>query len=394
MSKGEIYLNNAATSFPKPTIVEQAVLENLRNVPINAHRGGLLGKDTINTYRKEIADFFGIKDSNRLFFTSGSTEALNLVIKGLDVCRKHIITTATEHNSVLRPIYEHLKIKMTDVTIVPCDSTGFVSPDEIRKAITPDTILIVVNHCSNVTGTIQNIAEIAKIAHENDAYILVDASQSAGNLAINVEKDDIDMLAFTGHKSLFGLNGTGGIYIRKGINIKPLKTGGTGFKSRMLEHPNEEPYIYEAGTPNYVGIASLAAGIKFIKQETFPKIISHKRELIEMFIDEFKNNKSITMYYDEMNYSYSLLSFNVENVVPEDAAYILENSYGILARAGLHCCPLIHKYIGSEPFGTIRISPGYFTTKEDMQKLIYAVYKLIDYGKKEGLIKAAVENAR
>lgn len=390
MEKEKIYLNNAATSYPKPREVEEAILNNLRSLPLNAHRGGLLGQDSLEDYRRQIADFFGIKNHKRLFFTSGSTEAINLVIRGLDLCSKHIVLTATEHNSVLRPIYELLKIKMADATIVPCDESGYVSPDEIKKAITPSTKLIVVNHCSNVTGTVQDIAEIAKIAHAYRAVLLVDASQSAGNIPINVERDGIDILAFTGHKSLYGITGTGGIYIKEKINIKPLKTGGTGFKSRQMNHPDEEPHIYEAGTPNYIGIASLAAGINYIKKETLEKIVTKKQKLIKMFIDEFKNNSKIKLYYNETKSSHAVLSFNIENVVPEDAAFILESSYGILVRAGLHCCPLIHKYIGSEPFGTIRISPGYFTTEQDIEKLIGAVYKLIQYGEKEKIREVAV----
>lgn len=392
MEKEKIYLNNAATSYPKPKEIEDAVVCNLRSFPLNLHRGGLLGHDTLDEYRKQIAEFFGIKNHKRLFFTSGSTEALNLVIRGLDLCSKNIVTTATEHNSVLRPIFELLKIKMTDATIVPCDASGYVDPDNIKKAITPSTKLIVVNHCSNVTGTVQDIAEIAKIARAHNAYLLVDASQSAGNIPIDVERDCIDMLAFTGHKSLYGLNGVGGIYIKEKINIKPLKTGGTGFKSRQMTHPEEEPYIYEAGTPNYIGIASVAAGIKYIKRETIEKIRAHKQKLIRMFTDEFKDNSKIKLYLNEKNYSYSVLSFNIENVVAEDAAFILESSYGILVRAGLHCCPLIHKHIGSEPFGTIRISPGYFTSEKDIEKLITAVHKLILYGEKEKIKVVVPEN--
>lgn len=383
MKKHYIYLNNAATSYPKPQKVEQAVLKSIREIPQNVHRGGLFFQDKLDDNRKRIAKFLGIRNYKRLFFTSGSTEAINLIMKGYDLCRRHIIVTATEHNSVLRPLHHRLRIHMSDATVVPCDATGYVSPEDIRKAIQPETALIVVNHCSNVTGTVQDIAEIAAIARECNVKLLVDASQSVGNIKINIEKQRIDMLAFTGHKSLFGTTGTGGIYIKEDISVLPLKTGGTGFKSRELEYPREEPHIYEAGTQNYTGVASMAAGVDFIKKETLEKIQEHKKKLVSMFIDEFRGNPAIKLYHSETKSSYSLISFNIENLEAEEAAFILANSFSILVRGGLHCAPLIHKYLGSEPHGTIRVSPGYFTTEEEMKQLIEAVYKLIDYAKKQ-----------
>ncbi len=383
MKKNYVYLNNAATTYPKPAEVEKAVLKSIRELPQNVHRGGLFFQDKMDGYRKRIAKFLGARNYKRLFFTSGSTEAINLIMKGYDLCRRHIVTTATEHNSVLRPLHHRLRINMSDATIVPCDSTGYVSPDDIRKAIQPETALIVINHCSNVTGTLQDIAEIAEIAREHRVKLLVDASQSVGNVEIKIDKQGIDMLAFTGHKSLFGTTGTGGIYIKENISVIPLKTGGTGYKSRELEYPRKEPHIYEAGTQNYTGIASMAAGVEFIKKETLEKIQEHKKKLVSMFVDEFEGNPAIKLYHSKTKSSYTLVSFNIENLEAEEAAFILANSFSILVRGGLHCAPLIHKYLGSEPYGTIRVSPGYFTSEEEMKQLIEAVYKLIDYAKKQ-----------
>lgn len=383
MKKRYVYLNNAATSFPKPQEVEQAVLKSIRDLPKNVHRGGMFFQDKMDAHRKRIAKFLGVRNHKRLFFTSGSTEAINLIMKGYDLCRGHIITTATEHNSVLRPLYHRLRVNMSDATIVPCDATGYVSPDDIRNAIQLDTAFIVVNHCSNVTGTVQDIAEIAAIAREHQVKLLVDASQSAGNIEIRADKLGIDMLAFTGHKSLFGTTGTGGIYIKEGISVIPLKTGGTGYKSRELEYPREEPHIFEAGTQNYTGIAAMAAGVDFIKKQTLEKIQEHKKKLVSMFVDEFEGNPWIKLYHSKTKSSYTLISFNIENLEAEEAAFILANSFSILVRGGLHCAPLIHKYLGSEPHGTIRVSPGYFTTEQEMRELIEAVYKLIDYAKKQ-----------
>lgn len=377
-----IYLNNAATSFPKPESVSELIKSMASSAPINAKRGGgSSSADPIDIARKSLADFFKANDKNRIVFTSGSTESLNLAIKGLSLAGKHVIATATEHNSVIRPLYELINSNTIDVDFIRCNSGGYVSPDDIRRAFRKNTALVIVNHCSNVTGAVQDIAEIARLAHSNGAKILVDASQSAGNVEIDLQNDEIDLLAFTAHKALFGIAGTGGLYISENTKLKPLKTGGTGFKSKSLSQPTEMPIFYEAGTPNSIGIAALGQGVEFVRETTIEKISSHKAELARIFIDEFTDNPNIKFYLEESKSSYSAVSFNIVGIEPDELVYIAENTYNIKLRSGIHCCPFIHNYLGTEPHGTVRMSVSWFNTKLEIDIFNEAIYKIIDFAK-------------
>ncbi len=378
-----IYLNNAATSYPKPEAVIDIIKKIATEPPANINRGGsAVGGDPISDARGAIAGLFNAEDKNRIVFTSGSTESLNLAIKGLNLSGKHIIATATEHNSVIRPLHELINSNVADVDFVKCNAAGFVSPDDIRAAFKGNTALIVVNHCSNVTGTIQDIDAISKIARENNALLLLDSSQSAGNIEIDVQKSNIDLLAFTAHKALFGIAGVGGLYVADNVDLKPLKTGGTGFKSKSLTQPMDMPIYYEAGTPNTLGIAALGEGVEFVRKTGIAAISRHKAELSRMFIDEFKDNPNITFYLEESRSSYSAVSFNVKGIAPDEVTYIAESTYNIKLRSGIHCCPFLHSYLGSEPNGTVRMSTSWFSTKEEMSIFIEAMYKIIDYAKK------------
>ena len=275
-----LYLNNAATSYPKPKQVIEAVVCYLKSVPFHASRTGfeIQTEDVITSCRQKLCQLFNAPQPDRMIFTSGSTESLNLAIKGLELNGGHVITTTIEHNSVLRPLFKLEKEGKIRLTIVDCDARGHVDPQKINQAIHPNTKAVVINHSSNVTGTITDIQAISDIAHAHGAVILVDASQSAGCTPIDIKGWDIDLLAFTGHKSLFGLPGIGGLYIKENIKLRPLKVGGTGVRSDLTEQPPESPIYYEAGTLNLPGILALNQGVDFILNTGLKKMEQHKKK--------------------------------------------------------------------------------------------------------------------
>ncbi len=373
-----IYLNNAATSYPKPLGVIEAVTNCIKSIPFHSSRTGLEQneEDIVGTCRKNLAKLFHIQNPQRIFFSSGSTESLNLALLGLDNKDKHIVTTAIEHNSVYRPLKTLEKDGVISLTIIDCDETGYVEAGKIREAVRENTCAVVVNHCSNVTGTVLNLYEIAEAAHTvRDCTFIVDASQSAGAVPVNVEKDNIDILVFTGHKSIFGLPGIGGIYIKQNIKVKPLKTGGTGVRSDLLYQPEEPPLYYEAGTQNIPGIVSLNAGLTFIEETGFDQIKKKKSLLMREIYDGINSIPGTTIYSGQKN-SASVLSFNMSGILPDDIGYMLEHSFGIIVRSGLHCAPLIHKSLGSHPHGSVRVSPSYFNSNDDIRKLIEAIEQI------------------
>ena len=380
-----LYLNNTATSFPKPQGVIDAVNELLVNPPCHSNRSGLEREmeDIDYSCRVKLAELFNAEDPNRIVFSSGSTESLNLAIWGLQLNGAHVVSTGIEHNSVIRPLKTLEKKGRIELTFVDCDEKSYVSPESIEAAIKDNTELIVVNHSSNVTGTILDIEKIAKIAHAHNAKILIDASQSAGNIKIDVKNWDIDLLAFTGHKSLYGMPGTGGLYIKKGIEIEPLIVGGTGILSEILYQPEGMPIYYEAGTPNLPGIASLRAGVEFVLKTGIDTIREHKVKLVKRAIEELENYTGVSVYYHPEFNSFTNFCFNVEGFVPEEVGYMLEESYDIHVRSGLHCAPLVLGPLGVDPWGTVRASPSYFTSDEDMQKFINAVKEIADMGQQK-----------
>lgn len=373
-----IYLNNAATSFPKPKEVQEAVLASFSGPLVNAARTGLEREDDDIIYlcRVRLADLFNVDDPLHIIFTSGSTEALNLAIRGLNLEGAHVVSTAIEHNSVIRPLKTLEKEGKITLTFVECDRHGWVEPEQLREAIRDDTRAVIVNHCSNVTGTVLDIESISRIAHSQGAYFIVDASQSAGVVPIDCKGWDIDLLAFTGHKSLYGMQGIGGLYIKEGIELKPLKVGGTGILSEVLLQPDGLPIHYEAGTQNIPGIISLYAGVRFIFDKGLENILQHKKRLYQIMFDELKDMEEIEIYSSTEHTSYSNFCFNIKGMVPEEVGYVLDSSFDIIVRTGLHCAPLILKYLGVEPWGTVRASHSYFTTEEDIYKFVEAVKKI------------------
>ncbi len=376
-----IYFNNAATSFPKPQCVIDAVKEYLNTAPCHSARTGIDNDsdDIVFSARQKLAELFNAGDPNRIIFTSGSTEALNLAINGIGLDNaSHVVTTSIEHNSVIRPLKHLERDTGVELTFVECDSATYVEPQAIESAIKATTKAIVVNHSSNVTGSILDLKEISNIAHKHGLYFIVDASQSAGNLLIDVKGWDIDLLAFTGHKSLYGIQGIGGLYIKEGIDLKPLKVGGTGVKSEVLYQPDGMPLFYEAGTPNMPGIVSLNAGVGYILEKGIDVIRNRKLSLVKRAVEELKDYPEVKTYLRTDKNSYVNFCFNIEGMVPEEVGYALDSSYDITVRTGLHCAPLLLGPLGVHPWGTVRASPSYFTTDEEMDTFINAVKDIIN----------------
>ncbi|MBN1593414.1 MAG: aminotransferase class V-fold PLP-dependent enzyme [Candidatus Coatesbacteria bacterium] len=379
MSDTCIYLNNAATSYPKPEPVLRSIADLLNRPPFHHARTGFEHEavDIVGECRKELAALFGAPDPNRIIFTSGSTESLNLALYGLPLKGKHVVTTTIEHNSVLRPLKTMEREGLITISIVGCDENGFVPVEEIEVEIREDTGAIVVNHCSNVTGAPMDIEAIGQIARQRSIPFVVDVSQSAGIYPIDVERMNIDVLAFTGHKSLYGLQGIGGAYIREDLELKPLKIGGTGVRSDYLFQPETVPMYYEAGTQNLPGIVSLYEGVKFIRERNIDEIRKHKERLVSMMKGRLsKMDKIVTFPNGSCDWPTTIFCFNIKGMDPADVGYILENSFNIVIRSGLHCAPLIHARIGTFPDGSVRVSPSFSTTDDDAEALVEAVEKI------------------
>jgi len=377
-----IYLDNAATTFPKPDSVYDAVLNQMKNFGANpgrsGHRLAIEAGRCIFNAREKISRLFNIDNPMQIIFTSNATEALNLAIKGVLNPGDHVITTSMEHNSVMRPI-KSLEGIGVESTIVQCSKIGELDSFEIKKAIRPNTRLIVMTHASNVTGTLLPIEEVGRIAKEENILFLVDAAQTAGAYNIDVQKFNIDLLALPGHKGLYGPQGTGILYIREGLDVRHFKEGGTGSRSEELIQPDILPDRYESGTPNTPGIAGLLMGIEFIFENGIEKIRRHEEELTQYFIDELKKIPQVIIYgpQDALKQA-SVVSINIGDEDSSEIGYILDKVFNIAIRPGLHCSPMAHKTIGSFEQGTVRFSIGYFNTKSDIDEAINSIKSIVD----------------
>ncbi|HLR21670.1 MAG TPA: aminotransferase class V-fold PLP-dependent enzyme [Tissierellaceae bacterium] len=375
-----IYFDNAATSFPKPDNVYEEVMKVMKEYGANPGRSGhklalKAGRDIFET-RELISKLFNTGNPMNIVFTFNGTESLNLGIKGVLQPGDHVITTSMEHNSVLRPI-KHLEKKDVESTIVKADSSGLVDPSDIEAAIKPNTKLIVVTHISNLTGSIMPIEKIGEIAKDNNIYYLVDAAQSAGVYNIDVEKMNIDILAFPGHKSLLGPQGTGGLYIREGIDLQSVFQGGTGSRSDSLEQPDTKPDKYESGTTNAPGIIGLGAGIRYILDKGIDNIRKYEEDLTKYFIDEVTKINGVEVYGPlDIKKQASVVSININDKDSSEIAYILDEEYNIAVRPGMHCAPLGHETIGTFEQGTVRFSFGIFNTYDEIDQAIYAIKKI------------------
>lgn len=381
-----IYLDNAATSFPKPPQVYQRMDEFFRNRAVNPGRAGYRlsaeGEREIEGARKTLASLFGAREPERIVFTLNATDAINMAVKGLLREGDHAITSNLEHNAVTRPLCGLEKRGIISLTRIDASREGFLNPDDVKRAITSRTRLIIITHASNVLGTIQPIRDVGKLAREKGIIFMVDAAQSAGAWPVNVEDDFIDLLAFTGHKELFGPPGTGGLYVGERAQISPWREGGTGVNSESPIHPTALPFALEGGTSNFLGIVGLKTGVEFILETGVDNIKRHGQRLLTKVLDGIKGlGDGIVVYGPGASRGAEnrlpIVSINIKGFEPLVAGSILDESYGIATRSGLHCAPFAHKCIGSFPKGTIRISPGYFNTEDDVAQLIYALKEIV-----------------
>lgn len=375
-----IYLDNAATSFPKPSSVYESVMKAMKVYGANPGRGShamaIEGARIIYETRELLADLFNLDDPLRVIFTFNATDSLNMAIKGILKRGDHVVTTEMEHNSVLRPIKE-LEKSGVENTIVKCGTDGSINVYDLEKAIRDNTKLIVTTHVSNLTGTIFPAEEIGKVCRAYKIPYLLDASQSAGVLTIDMKKYNISFLAVPGHKGLLGPQGTGALLINSDIEVKQLKEGGTGSQSASLDHPNFYPDKLEAGTHNLPGIAGLNAGLKYILKRGTESIYSHEKNLLDIFITELEKNPKIKIYGPEsIEDRIGVVPINIEGMDSSEVANILDREYGIAVRPGLHCAPLAHKAIGTEKLGAVRFGVGPFNKKKDIMAAVKALKEL------------------
>jgi cysteine desulfurase family protein len=384
-----IYLDNGATSYPKPDEVYTFMDSFYRSFGVNPGRSGYdLCMETgalVDKTRKMMADFFNGSDPNRLCFSYNSTDALNLIISGMLQPGDHAITTTLEHNSVLRPLYHQSQFNGVKVDHVPFGVDGFVDPDDIKRKIKPNTRLVIVNHASNVIGTLQPLKAIGRICREHDIAFAIDASQSAGKIPIDIQKLHIDIVAFTGHKSLLGPTGIGGLYVREGIEIRHTRAGGTGVRSADRMHLDEYPYRLEYGTVNVLGIAGLYAGLKWIQSKGLKQIHEHEMKLARMLADGLKNLDGVSLYcQDNLANHIAVISFNIDGMEALNTGTLLDGEYNIACRTGLHCAPLVHEQIGTADIGgSVRMGIGPFNTEDHIEAAIEAVGEIVDFQKRK-----------
>jgi len=377
-----IYLDNSSTTFPKPKEIHDFMYNFYQANGVNPGRSGsalaLETEQIITNTRKLLSNFFHAKNYNRLVFTYNASDSLNMIINGLVEEEDHVITTELEHNSVLRPLYHKMLNSNVQIDYIPFDEKGFVIPDDFRKKMRTNTRLVIVNHGSNVIGTIQPLKEIGAICKESGVPFVIDTSQTAGIAPIDMEAQHIDILAFTGHKSLLGPTGIGGFYVSEGIEIKPTRYGGTGILSALRTHPEDYPYRHECGTLNIMGIAGLYAGQKWIEERGLENIYAHEMKLWRMLKQGLSEIDGITLYCaDSEEMHLPVLSFSLNDVRAGDVGKALDRDYGITTRAGLHCAPLVHERLGTDKIGgTVRMSVGVFNEEEHIQKAIEAVREI------------------
>lgn len=383
-----IYFDNAATSWPKPPAVAERMSKFLADEAANpgraGHRMAVGAEKMLDGVRKLLTQFIHGTDPHRLVFTMNGTDALNIAMKGLLRQGDHVVTTTLEHNSVSRPLQAMADsgfITLTRVGFSP--ATGVMDPADVRKAITPKTRLIAMTHASNVLGTIQPIAEVGRIAREHQVRFLVDGAQTIGVVPIDVQAQHIDVLAFPGHKSLLGPTGTGGLYVSETLaldDIHAFREGGTGGDSSSPTQPKLFPYFLEGGTPNTVGIAGLGAAVEYVAAHDPAKTLAHEQALVQQIVDALRSDAKITFYgptgADAGVRRVGTVSFNIAGYTPQEAGGILDETFHIAVRPGLHCSPYAHQGLGTFPDGAVRVSPGHFNTPAQLAALLDALGQL------------------
>ena len=374
-----IYLDNAATTRQKPACVIQAVTEamcSLGNPGRSIHDGSMSANRIVYRARLALAELFHAETPQQIAFTANSTEALNIAIKGILNPGDHVITTALEHNSVLRPLYE-MEDRGVQLTILPSDQQGRICYKDFERAIRENTRAIVCTHGSNLTGNLVDIRRVGEIARRHGVLFVVDASQTAGVFPIDVQKMHIDILCFTGHKSLLGPQGTGGLYVREGVRIRPLLSGGSGVQTYLRQHPPQMPTALEAGTLNAHGIAGLLAAVDYIQKTGMDVIRTAELDLMWEFYRQVTEIPGITVYGDfSSRERCPIVSLNIRDYDSGEVSDALSAQYGIATRPGAHCVPLMHKALGTVEQGAVRFSFSHYNTREEIQTAVSALREL------------------
>ena len=374
-----IYLDNAATTLHKPQQVIDAVvhaMQSMGNCARGTHEEALDAARTVYDARVRLASLFGCPRVDHVAFTANSTEALNMAINGLIDPGDHVISTDLEHNSVLRPLYRLEAEHGAELSFVPADKLGNVDYADFERLMKPNTRAVVCTNASNLTGTVLDIERIAKTAHSHGALVIVDASQTAGCWPIDMKKMGIDVLCFTGHKGLMGPQGTGGICVKEGIEIRPFKVGGSGVQSYSRTHPAEYPTRLEAGTLNGHGIAGLGAAAKFISETGVENIHAKERSLMLRFYEGVKDIEGVTVYGDFTKDKPAIVALNIRDYESGEVSYELSQGYGIATRPGAHCAPRMHKALGTAEVGAVRFSFSFYNTEEEIDEAVRAVAEL------------------
>jgi cysteine desulfurase family protein len=380
-----IYLDNSATTWPKPEHVYRVMDEFFRKSGVNPGRSGtdkaLEAENMVFETRKRLSRFFnGPDDPNRLIYGYNATDALNQVVQGMLSPGDHVITTMLEHNSVLRPLYVRQVAGELNVDYLPFDRQGYVDPEAIRKAITKRTRLVIVNHGSNVIGTVQPVAEIGRICREAEVYFAIDASQTAGVMPIDMKAMNVDVVVFTGHKCLMGPTGIGGMCVGDDVQIRTTRFGGTGVRSAVRTHLDDYPFRLEAGTVNLMGVAGLSAGMDFIEEKGLDNLRAHEMALYERLRQGLKEIPNITTYCAGPPENHlPVLSLNVKNFVAGDVGTLLDVEHNVATRTGLQCAPLVHEGIGTMALkGTVRFSAGPFNTEAHIDQALKGLKEITE----------------
>lgn len=377
-----IYLDNSATTFPKPDVVYDFMCDFYKKHGVNPGRSGfdaaIETEEIVMNTRNMLTRLFNGDDPNRLTFSYNASDSLNMIIQGMAMKGDHVITTYLEHNSVLRPLH-HLEMDgIIEVTHIPFDNKGYIDPDDIRKAIKKNTKMVIVNHCSNVIGTVQPLGEVGKVCKKHGVYFIVDASQSAGAIKIDMKSMGIDVVVFTGHKCLMGPTGIGGSYVLGDVPVRYTRYGGTGVRSAVKTHLEEFPYRLECGTLNLVGVAGLHAGVKWINEQGIENIHHREIQLWEKLRKGIQNtDKVITYCADGIENQNPVLSFNINGFEAGDVGTMLDVDYNIACRTGLQCAPKVHELLKTDKIhGTVRLSIGAFNTEEHIDAAINAIREI------------------
>ena len=373
-----IYLDNAATTFPKPPEVLQEMIEAYSRLGVSPGRGSydlsMEAEEEVMSVRRRICRFFGGSDPNRVIFSYNATDALNTLIQGLITPGSRVVTSRLEHNSVLRPLYHFSEQGVIDLDFVPFNEEGIIDPISVARAITPDTGFVILTHASNVLGTIQPVEEVGAVCREWGVPLLLDVTQTAGLVPIRMAEWGVSAVAFTGHKALLGPTGIGGLVLNPSLDVRTTRFGGTGFESRSLNHTQTYPFRLEAGTINVAGIFGLSAGLRYLSKHDMEKLHAGEVALAKRLREGFESIKKVRVYGSgALDRKVPIVLCNVDGMDPEDVSAILDGDFGIATRAGLHCAPLVHEDLGTSPKGGVRLSLGPSNTAEEVDRALQAM---------------------